>query len=68
MLVSRAHETQRFVVSANASRDDQHCPSVVVAPSGVVVIELPAGTTEVVRTELDLTQVSDEYLDQRIDT
>jgi predicted amidohydrolase len=68
MLVARAHETQRFVVSANASRDDQHCPSVVVAPGGVVLIELPAGATEVVRTELDLTQVSDEYLNQRIDT
>jgi predicted amidohydrolase len=67
MLVARAHETQRFVVSANASRHDQHCPSIVVAPSGVILIELPAGTTGVVRTELDLTQVSDEYLDQRID-
>jgi predicted amidohydrolase len=68
MLVARAHETQRFVVSANASRDDQHCPSIVVAPSGVVLVELPAGVTEVVRMELDLTQVSDEYLGQRIDT
>ncbi len=68
MLVARAHETQRFVVSANASRDDQHCPSIVVAPSGVVLIELAPGATEVVRTELDLTQVSDGYLRQRIDT
>jgi predicted amidohydrolase len=68
MLVARAHETQRFVVSANASRDDQHCPSVVVAPSGVVLVELPAGVTEVIRMELDLTQVSDGYLRQRIDT
>jgi predicted amidohydrolase len=68
MLVARAHETQRFVVSANASRDDQHCPSIVVAPSGVVLTELAAGATEVVRTELDLSQVNDEYLGQRIDT
>lgn len=68
MLVARAHETQRFVVSVNASRDDQHCPSIVVAPSGIVLVEIPAGVTEVVRTELDLTQVSDEYLGQRIDT
>jgi predicted amidohydrolase len=67
MLVARAHETQRFVVSVNASRDDQHCPSVVVAPSGVVLTELPAGVTEFVRMELDLAQVSDEYLGQRID-
>jgi predicted amidohydrolase len=67
MLVARAHETQRFVVSANASRKDQHCPSIVVAPSGVVLVELPAGVTKVVRMELDLAQVSDEYLSQRID-
>jgi omega-amidase len=68
MLVARAHETQRFVISANASRHDQHCPSVVVAPSGVVLVESPAGVTEVVRTELDLAQVGDEYLSQRMDT
>lgn len=67
MLVARAHETQRFVVSVNAARDDQHCPSMVVAPSGVVLIELPAGATTIVRSELDLIQVSDEYLSQRID-
>jgi omega-amidase len=68
MLVARAHETQRFVVSVNASRDDQHCPSVVVAPSGIVLVEIPAGVTEVVRTTLDLAQVSAEYLRQRMDT
>jgi omega-amidase len=68
MLIARAHETQRFVVSVNASRDDQHCPSIAVAPSGIVLVEIPTGVTEVVRTEMDLAQVSDEYLGQRMDT
>lgn len=65
MLVARAAENQRFVVSANAASMRQHCPSVVIAPDGAVLAELLAGDTEVRRMDLDLDQTADWYLDQR---
>ena len=64
-LVARAHETQRFVVSANAAHPDQHAPSLVVAPTGEIIDELPRGTTTVRRYELDVTAIDDTYLAQR---
>jgi omega-amidase len=64
-LVSRSAELQRFVVSANAAAPSQHSPSMVVAPGGEVLAELPPGVTASARVELDLSRVSDRYLDQR---
>jgi predicted amidohydrolase len=65
LLVARAHETQRFVVSANAAHPDQHAPSLVVAPTGGIIDELPRGTTAVRRYELDLSAIEGTYLAQR---
>jgi predicted amidohydrolase len=65
MLVSRAHETQRWVVSANAAHPQQHSPSVVVAPTGEVVLELKSGDETSERAELDLGAVRNAYLNQR---
>jgi predicted amidohydrolase len=65
LLVARAHETQRFVVSANAAHPDQHAPSLVVAPTGEVIDELPRGTTVIRRYELDLSTIEGTYLSQR---
>jgi predicted amidohydrolase len=65
MLVARAAENQRFLVSANAVSSLQHCPSMVVAPDGAVVAEFPAGKTEVQRVDLNLDQTADWYLGQR---
>ena len=65
LLVARAHETQRFVVSANAAHPDQHAPSLIVAPTGVIIDELPRGTTAIRRYELDLSAIGGTYLAQR---
>jgi predicted amidohydrolase len=65
MLVARAHETQRWVASANAAHAVQHSPSVVLAPTGDVVLELETGGEASQRAELDLGVVRDDYLNQR---
>jgi predicted amidohydrolase len=65
MLIARAAENQRFLISANAASSLQHCPSMVIAPDGGVVADLPAGTTQVLRVEVDVDQSADWYLGQR---
>jgi predicted amidohydrolase len=65
MLIARAAENQRFLVSANAASASQHCPSTVIAPDGDVMLELRVGKTDVQRADLDLDQNADWYLGQR---
>lgn len=65
MLVARAAENQRFLVSANAASSQQHCPTMVIAPDGSVVAELPAGKNQVARVDLDMDETADWYLGQR---
>jgi predicted amidohydrolase len=66
MLVGRAHENQRWVASANAADPDQHCPSLIVAPTGEVVLEMAPGIDSVGRIEVDLDAVEDTFLRQRL--
>lgn len=55
-LISRAAETQRFIIAANNAAPDQTCPSMILSPAGEAL------------TELDLAQVSDWVLGQaRVD-
>lgn len=64
-LISRAAETQRFVLAANVAHPDQHCPSMIVSPRGEVLAEaLTAGPTAL-RVEIDLADVRDSYLSQQ---
>ena len=63
-LVSRAAETQRFILSANAAAGKQVCPTLAVAPDGLVLAEIVSPRLECVRITLDLSQVSDWYLNQ----
>jgi predicted amidohydrolase len=65
MLISRAAENQRFVVSVNAASPAQHCPSIAIGPDGVVLTELEAGEERASRVLLDVARVSDRYVDQR---
>ncbi len=65
MLIARAAENQRFLVSANAASSLQHCPSMVIAPDGAVVAELPAGATQVIRVDVNVDHTADWYLGQR---
>jgi predicted amidohydrolase len=64
-LISRAAETQRFVLAANVAHDDQHCPSLVVSPRGEVLAEAAGTAPEVLHAELDLAEVSDWVLSQQ---
>jgi predicted amidohydrolase len=63
-LISRAAETQRFVISANNAAPHQKSPTIVVAPDGSVVGEIVSDQFRFLRVELDLSQVSDFYLNQ----
>jgi predicted amidohydrolase len=63
-LVSRAAETQRFVLSANNAASQQISATIVVAPDGQVIGEVVSDKLETLRVELDLTKVSNWYLDQ----
>lgn len=64
-LVSRAAETQRYILAANNAALDQKCPSMILAPSGKAILEAPAGVEAAQACELDLRQVSDWVLAQR---
>lgn len=63
-LVSRAAETQRFVLSANNAAVKQICPTVAIAPDGRVVAEIVSAKTKTLRVDLDLSEVSSWYIDQ----
>jgi predicted amidohydrolase len=63
-LISRAAETQRFVISANAAAPKQMSPTIVIAPDGQVIAEVVSDELAVLRVDLELSQVSDWYLDQ----
>jgi predicted amidohydrolase len=64
-LVSRAAETQRFVLAANVAGDQQHCPTMIISPRGEVLAEAPGGDPVVLRHVIDLAEVSDGYARQQ---
>jgi predicted amidohydrolase len=64
-LISRAAETQRFLLAANVAHRDQHCPSLVVTPRGEVVAESAGTGPQALHAELDLAEVSDWLLSQQ---
>jgi predicted amidohydrolase len=63
-LVSRAGETQRFIVGANNAAPDQTCPTIIIAPTGEPLSTLPLGTEAAAIASLDLGLVSDSVLSQ----
>ncbi len=63
-LISRAAETQRFVLSANNAATDQQSPTCIIAPDGNVVAEVLSDRLEMLQADLDLSCVSDWYLNQ----
>jgi predicted amidohydrolase len=63
-LISRAAETQRFVLSSNNAAPKQISPTIAIAPSGQVLGEIVSAQLDMLRVELDLSQVSDFYLNQ----
>ncbi len=63
-LISRAAETQRFVLSANNAAAEQVSPTIAIGPDGRVLGEVVSAELEILRVELDLAKVSNLYLDQ----
>lgn len=63
-VISRAAETQRFVIGANNAAPDQMCPTLIVTPEGRVVAEAVIGGTTTISARLDLEAVSDWVLSQ----
>jgi len=64
-LISRAAESQRFVLSSNNAAPKQISPTIAIAPDGQVLGEIVSAELRVLRIELDLSRVSDWYLNQR---
>jgi len=63
-LVSRAAETQRFVLSANNAATEQVSPTIAIDPDGRVIGEVVSPDLSVLRARLDLSKVSNLYLNQ----
>ncbi|MEQ1819419.1 MAG: carbon-nitrogen hydrolase family protein [Terricaulis sp.] len=66
-LVSRAAETQRFIIGANNAAPDQTCPTTIIAPTGETLATLPLGTEAAATASLDLGLVTDWVLSQARD-
>jgi predicted amidohydrolase len=64
-LVSRAAETQRFVVVANVAHSDRHCPTMIVSPRGDVIAEALDSDVVTLRATLDTDVVSNWYVEQQ---
>lgn len=64
-LVSRAAETQRFVIAANVVHPDRHCPTMIVSPSGEVIAEAPGPESATIRASINVESVSSWYIDQQ---
>ena len=63
-LISRAAESQRFIIGANNAAPDQTCPTMIVAPRGEAIAEAPIGATCAITQSLALSEVSDWVLSQ----
>lgn len=66
-LISRAAETQRFILGANNAAPDQTCPTMIVAPSGAIIAEAPIGPEASATANLTLADASDWVLSQARD-
>jgi len=64
-LVSRAAETQRFILSANNADPKQTSPTIAIAPNGLVTAEIVSSQKETMHVRIDLCLVSNSHLDQR---
>jgi predicted amidohydrolase len=64
-IISRAAETQRFVIAANIAHPDRHCPTMIVSPSGDVIAEVNGPEPTIIRSSIDVDAVSNWYLDQQ---
>lgn len=63
-LVSHAASNQRYVISVNNAAFEQTSPTIAISPEGLVMDEIISDQPAFIRAELDLSRVSNWYLDQ----
>ncbi|WP_439637503.1 carbon-nitrogen hydrolase family protein [Oceanicaulis sp.] len=63
-LMSRAAETQRFVLGANAASNTQLCPSAILSPKGDVIAHMPPDETGLATASINLDEVSNWVINQ----
>lgn len=63
-LVSHAACNQRYVLSTNNAAPEQSSPTIAVSPEGWVMDETISNGCALMRVTIDLSRVSDRYLDQ----
>ncbi|ERI92372.1 hydrolase, carbon-nitrogen family [Clostridiales bacterium oral taxon 876 str. F0540] len=63
-LVSRAAENLRFLISSNNANKNQHCPTMLIAPSGEIIEELVSDKTNIIKRKINLDKISDWYINQ----
>jgi predicted amidohydrolase len=64
-LITRAAETQRFVVAVNVARPNGNSPSMIVSPRGEVMVEVFNSKEATIRIEIDVSQIGDWYVNQQ---
>jgi predicted amidohydrolase len=64
-LVSRAAETQRYVIAANVAHSMSHCPTMIVSPRGEVIEEAFCSEAGTLRASIDTGDVKNWYVDQQ---
>jgi predicted amidohydrolase/precorrin-6B methylase 2 len=62
-LVSHAACNQRYLLSSNKAAAQQNCPTMAVSPEGRILAEIISDQSAARRLELDLSEVSNWYLD-----
>ena len=64
ILITRAFENQLFVCSVNNAATPQTMPSMVISPTGKVLFESKPQQEQIISVELNLSEVSNQYLEQ----
>lgn len=63
-LVSRAAENTRFLISSNNANINQHCPTMLISPSGEIIEEIVSDKRNIIKRIIDLNKISDWYINQ----
>ena len=63
-LISRAAENQRFLISCNNADINQHCPTMIIDPSGEIIQEVVSNKRCFIKCEIETTKVSNWYISQ----
>lgn len=63
-LISRAAENQRFLLGSNNANENQHCPTMLIAPDGEVISEITSSNLRIIKETIDTDNISNWYLNQ----